>query len=207
MEDRGMHLFKNSWIGLVQPLNGQHFSQTQRSLSSNLHIQITIRFSSLCLNWIRLAKKRKFLQGLREMGIPSKLWGGDPRSMGSRECCWQPYVRLFAKIKRCRLELVQWSWNIFWNFNTQMQSKQLTLEDLSIQNNPKNLPTIRTLKHEINTLLNQDEIFWCQRSRSIWLPVGDKNTNFFHQRASQHCQKNHISEITSQSKKWCTFDD
>ena len=44
----------------------------------------------------------------------------------------------------------------------------------------------------INTLLYQEEIAWRQRFQSIWLPAGDKNTKFFHQRASQHHRKNNI---------------
>ena len=86
-----------------------------------------------------------------------------------------PMFRLFEKIKKCRFELVQWSRNIFGNFKTQLQARQSTLKDLSMQNNPKKLQETRTLKHEINTFLNQDEIFWRQRSQSIWLQASDKN--------------------------------
>ena len=115
--------------------------------------------------------------------------------------------RFFTKIKRCRLELVQWSRNIFGNFKTKTQEKQSALEALSLHNDLENLLTIKTLKNDINTLLNQDELFWHQRSRSIWLPAGDKNIKFFHQRVNQRLRKNHISEITSQTEECCTSED
>ena len=67
--------------------------------------------------------------------------------------------RRFIKIKRCRLELVRWSCNIFGNFKTKIQEKRSVLEALSLQNDLENLPKIKTLKNEINTLLNQDELF------------------------------------------------
>jgi len=118
-----------------------------------------------------------------------------------------PMFRLFEKIRRCRQALIEWSRNIVGNFKTKIQERQSALEELALQNNPANQPTIKALKNEINALLHQDEVYWQQRSRSIWLPTGDKNTKFFHQRASQRCRKNHISGITSQTGVWCHFDD
>ena len=118
-----------------------------------------------------------------------------------------PMFQLFEKIKQCKFKLVKWSHTIFGNFKTKIEEKQSPLEELSLHNVPQNLPTIRSLKRDINTLLHQDEMFWHQRSRSIWLSTGDKNTKFFDQRASQRCQKNHISSITSQNGEWCTDED
>jgi hypothetical protein len=36
---------------------------------------------------------------------------------------------------------------------------------------------------------------WCQRSHVQWLSEGDKNTHFFHQRASRCRKKNRISRL------------
>jgi hypothetical protein len=44
-------------------------------------------------------------------------------------------------------------------------------------------------------LLDQEEIMWRQRSRVQWLAAGDKNTRFFHFRASQRRKKNRIAEL------------
>ena len=114
--------------------------------------------------------------------------------------------RLFEKIKQCRLALVEWSCNTFSNTKSELQVKQAALEELSSMNDPNKVSKIRELKNSINPLLRQDELFWRQRSRSIWLPARDKNTKYFHQRASQRHRKNHIHGVEDQNGEWCTCE-
>ena len=47
------------------------------------------------------------------------------------------------------------------------------LEALSSMNMAKNLESIQRVRDEIYYLLFQDELFWRQRSRSIWLLAGE----------------------------------
>lgn len=91
---------------------------------------------------------------------------------------------IFKKIKACRMALVAWAQNTFGNSKTKLRDKHRALEVLVSQNDPNNIGDIKKLKGEIKELLFQDELFWRQQSRSIWLPAGDKSTRFFHQRAS-----------------------
>ena len=118
-----------------------------------------------------------------------------------------PMFRLFEKIKKCRLALVDWSRITFGNFKTKLQEKQAPLEELLLQNKADHLQRIRALKLEINTILHQDKLFWQQRSLSIWLPAGDKNTKFFHQCASQRHRKNRIFGVQDKDGIWRTLED
>ena len=107
-----------------------------------------------------------------------------------------PMARFFEKIKKCRFALVDWGHEVFGSFNMQLQAKQKLLEELCLQNNADYISSIKELKADISNLIHQDELFWRQRSQSIWLPIGDKNTKYFHNRAS-NADKKTISLVYS----------
>ncbi|XP_074293707.1 uncharacterized protein LOC141620842 [Silene latifolia] len=53
----------------------------------------------------------------------------------------------------------------------------------------------RKLVKEVADLCRQEEQFWRQISRALWLKDGDKNTSFFHKQAGQRKAKNFISKL------------
>ncbi|XP_057440277.1 uncharacterized protein LOC130732189 [Lotus japonicus] len=55
-----------------------------------------------------------------------------------------------------------------------------------------------TVEGQLDALLEQEEIVWCQRSRATWLRHGDRNTGFFHRKASQRRKRNSIEEIETE---------
>ena len=110
---------------------------------------------------------------------------------------------LFEKIKRCRMDLVAWSRYTFGNTRDWLKVKQGELEELRAAGFGENLDKINEVRREINDLLHHEEVLWRQRSRSIWLSAGDKNTKYFHQQASQPRRKNTIEGLHDSNGVWC----
>lgn len=55
--------------------------------------------------------------------------------------------------------------------------------------------------------LKTQETMWRQRSRALWLKDGNKNTKFFHGKASQRNKVNQIKKIKDGSGVWWRGDD
>ena len=66
----------------------------------------------------------------------------------------------------------------------------------------KNAEEIQRLKKEINEVLTREEIIWSQRSRALWIKWGDRNTKFFHAKASQRQRKNCIMGLMDSEGRW-----
>ncbi|KAK9995716.1 hypothetical protein SO802_020402 [Lithocarpus litseifolius] len=105
------------------------------------------------------------------------------------------------------MDLIAWSRATFGNTRTRLEQKQGELTTLMEEGYGQNLERIHGVTEEINELLHHEEIYWRQRSRSLWLKAGDKNTNFFHQRASQRRKKNNIMGLYDEEGVWHIDED
>jgi hypothetical protein len=63
------------------------------------------------------------------------------------------------------------------------------------------------LAKRIEKLLEQEEIYWQQRSRANWLKNGDKNTSYFHNYANARKKKNFISRLKNDDGGWVEGSD
>ena len=54
----------------------------------------------------------------------------------------------------------------------------------------------------LDDFLLKQEIYWAQRSRVAWLKHGDRNTKFFHSKASQQRRRNYIKGIMNSQEQW-----
>ncbi|KAM1032357.1 hypothetical protein ACFX2C_036031 [Malus domestica] len=58
------------------------------------------------------------------------------------------------------------------------------------------------LAKEYSTILEQEELFWLQKSRNTWLREGDKNTKFFHLSAVVRRRKNKLEGLNNSEGVW-----
>lgn len=57
---------------------------------------------------------------------------------------------------------------------------------------------------EINQLMVKENTLWMQQAKSFWLVGGDKNSKYFHSRATQRHWRNIITRIHNQAGEWVT---
>jgi len=63
------------------------------------------------------------------------------------------------------------------------------------------------LKSEVANLLRLEEKMWQKQSHVHWMVSGDKNSSYFHNRASQRYQRNSISELRDSHGRLVSRDE
>lgn len=60
---------------------------------------------------------------------------------------------------------------------------------------------------DLNCWLENEDEMWRQRSRINWLQSRDRNTRFFHEKASARFKKNYINGLLDADGRWQEEDD
>ena len=58
------------------------------------------------------------------------------------------------------------------------------------------------LRKEYNLIIEQEEIFWLQKSRNSWLKEGDRNTKFFHISTMIRRRRNKLEGLKGDDGVW-----
>ncbi|KAK2657078.1 hypothetical protein Ddye_010130 [Dipteronia dyeriana] len=101
-----------------------------------------------------------------------------------------------AKLKVCASSLLGWSNERFRKLGHQIGFKNREIERLyNSCENEGVMESIKSLEAKVEGLLECEELYWKQRSRVNWLEAGDRNTKFFHSRATARKRKNRVDRL------------
>ena len=88
-------------------------------------------------------------------------------------------LRVKQKIDRCRTSLIKWSKQQLAENKALLESIKQQIEQIMVDPRPDET-RLKELNEELHSAYKAKEEFWKQRSRQLWLNLGDKNTGFFH---------------------------
>ena len=78
-----------------------------------------------------------------------------------------------------------------------------TLEWLEVQPaSTSNIQDMRDTRMKLNKWHEKEDAMWFQRSRINWFRDGDRNTSFFHAKASARLKKNQIDGLYDAHEMW-----
>ncbi|KAK6134108.1 hypothetical protein DH2020_032149 [Rehmannia glutinosa] len=116
-----------------------------------------------------------------------------------------PEDQLYEKIKRCGEIIDAWAGTRFRKLAKTIADKRKVLNSLKVQNLwQESYAQIQEVEGQLEKLLSQEEGYWRQRSRNIWLAQGDANTKYFHAQATTRKSQNHIMGLISSHGDFCT---
>ncbi|KAH9769616.1 reverse transcriptase domain-containing protein [Citrus sinensis] len=141
-----------------------------------------------------------------DMWSPYEKCGEIVKREWKESSCWDrgnPVDLFQRKSKESLAELKLWSNEEF--KGRQKRLKQLKERLKEIRQNYGHYDNgleVKNIERQIDNILIDEEIFWKQRSRADWLREEDRNTKFFHAKASARKRKNKIMGLEDEDGVW-----
>ncbi|KAK3211646.1 hypothetical protein Dsin_016352 [Dipteronia sinensis] len=109
---------------------------------------------------------------------------------------------VLSNIDTCGRNLKVWNTKMRRDMRANLQSKNEALRKATDVDIPVLWKVVQNLEKELNEVLNEEERYWSQRAKVEWLRNGDRNTRFFHSKASVRKARNKIKGLVVEGGNW-----
>nr|POF24836.1 hypothetical protein CFP56_26225 [Quercus suber] len=142
------------------------------------------------------------------------MWLRDKGCSNTVTNAWGPPIigatmlEVASKVHVCGEKLTEWSKNSFGSVKRILKVKKNLLSKVEMDAARGGDPLlVKSLKMEINCMLDKENLMWQQRSRALFLKYEDRNTAYFHSKASQRFRRNRILGLKNNQNVWCTKEN
>ncbi|KAK2417953.1 hypothetical protein QL285_040194 [Trifolium repens] len=120
---------------------------------------------------------------------------------------WQAKTTLPERVNHMADEFGKWKKNVFGNIYIQKSDLMARINGiqrkLHTDRHNKFLERLeQQLQRELDTVLQQEEAMWFQKSRSQWIKDGDRNTRYYHVKAITRRRRNKILMLKNDQNIW-----
>lgn len=123
--------------------------------------------------------------------------------------CWEEESssNVNQKVRKCAESLDVWGREITSCFGKRIKDCKIKLKALRQKRDPQSIADYESTRKQLHLILDQQEIFWRQRSKQLWLQAGDKNTKYFHASCNKRKRNNHIQRLKSEEGEWIDWNE
>ncbi|KAB2021692.1 hypothetical protein ES319_D07G157900v1, partial [Gossypium barbadense] len=109
------------------------------------------------------------------------------------------------KLENVRVSLGNWQKQNYWRMKRDISRLEDNINKIIDSTSRDNsVKMMREYRLRLNHLYDREERYWAQRSRVQWLKGGDRNTKYFHTKATRRLKKNSIEKIKYENGNWIT---
>lgn len=126
--------------------------------------------------------------------LVGKWWAEPLEEEGSK------MFNLQKRLRNVKLKLKEWNHTVFGNIfkekaNIEQKLEQIHKDGIAGRGDEQSREQEKVLTQQWHTRCQQEETFWKQKSRVLWLKEGEQNTKFFHRSAIDYRNANRILEL------------
>lgn len=102
---------------------------------------------------------------------------------------------LKEKLEKCSEVLTKWGKEITGSFRTRIKECKRIMKSVKAKRDARSVKLYQDESKKLTEIYSQQEIFWRQRSKQLWLRECDQNNKFFHASAKVRRKRNHITTL------------
>ncbi|KAL9686603.1 hypothetical protein QQ045_030996 [Rhodiola kirilowii] len=153
---------------------------------------------------IMLDTERKFVKRKKRFFRFEAMWLEHPKFAEAIDNFWNSSdnneQKWMDKLRCCSSFLKDWNTAVFGNVSRRIIKLKENLDEIKCSMRTEDLVSKeKAITEELDFWLAREETLWMQRSRVLWMKQRDKNTRFFHAKASQRHKNNWIAKLRDRS--------